>query len=115
MALQHSTPVAAQQQFSDFLLSIGDGREPVETDIGDDMIKLPGAMCVDGEDPAGLLDKVFGTDAAIFDQPSFMVGRGILTTKNADVDDFNAKALQRFPGQVCLHDRKFFWPMPIQR
>ena len=68
------------------------------------MIRLPTAMCAENGDPAALLDKVFGTDVAAFNQPSFIVGKGILTPKNADVDDrdaINAKALQRFPGQVC--------------
>ena len=66
----------AQQQFSDFLLRIGDGREPVVT--GEDMIRLPASMCAQGDDPAVLLDKVYGTNVAMFNQPSFMVGRGIL-------------------------------------
>ena len=32
---------AAQQAFSDFLLRIGEGREPIHAEMGDDMIKQP--------------------------------------------------------------------------
>lgn len=91
---------AAQQGFSEFLLRIGDGKEPVHADLGEDMIQLPPAMCAATDEPAALLDRIFGTDEARFRDSTFMVGRGILTPKNADVDALNDQALQRFPGQV---------------
>ena len=93
---------AAQQGFSELLLRIGDGREPVHADVGEDMIQLPPAMCAAIDEPATLLDTFFGPDEARFRDSSFMVGRGILTPKNADVDALNDRALQRFPGQVCF-------------
>lgn len=90
----------AQQDFAEFLLRVGDGTEAVEADVGDDMIRLPPAMCAATQDPADLLKTIYGTDPAAFQDPSFMVGRGILTPKNADVDVLNEIALKTFPGQV---------------
>ena len=58
-------------------------------------------MCAATDEPATLLGTIFGTDEARFRDSSFMVGRGILTPKNADVDALNDRALQTFPGQVC--------------
>ena len=84
----------------------------METDLGEDIVKLPADMCAESDDPAVLLDKVIGTDVDMFNQPAFMVGRGVLTPKTADVDDFNAKGLQRFPGQVCFQARACSCPMP---
>ena len=103
-----AAPAAAQQGFSELLLRIGDGREPVHADLEEDMIQLPPAMCAATDEPATLLDTIFGTDEARFRDSNFMVGRGILTPKNADVDALNDRALQRFPGQVC-----FLWPTVI--
>ena len=94
------------------LLRIGDGRQPVETDLGEDIIKLPADMCAESDDSAALLDTVFRTYVDMFNQPAFMVGRGVLTPKNADIDDVNAKALQRFPGQVCFQARACSCPVP---
>ena len=95
-----ATNAAAQQAFSEFLLCVGDGTEQVQAELGEDMIQLPPAMCAEGDDPTVLLDTIFGTDEATFSDRCFMVGRGILTPKNANVDALNDKALSRFPGQV---------------
>ena len=57
------------------------------------MIKLPAEMCVESHDKVARLDAIFGTDENNFNDPTFIVARGILTSKNADVDELNDMAL----------------------
>ena len=49
-----------------------------------------------------LLDIVFGRDARRMLDTDFIVGRAVLTPRNADVDLINAKVMSRFLGEVEL-------------
>jgi hypothetical protein len=91
---------AAQQDFADYLLRVGEGREPVVAELGEDVIRLPDSIVLPTEDVDALIDEVYGTDAAKWSDKEFIVGRAILTPKNVDVDAINAKAIRRFPGEV---------------
>ena len=59
------------------------------------MIQLPPAMCAATDEPATLLDTIFGRGAQV--QGQQLHGT---EAKNADVDALNEQALQTSPGQV---------------
>src|SRR5947207_9329367 len=49
-----------QKQFVDYLLRIGEGKEPVHGEVGEDMVKLPDEMIINDESVDSLISKVFG-------------------------------------------------------
>jgi hypothetical protein len=79
-----------EQQFSDWLLRIGNGVEQtVRHELYDDYIRLPDGMCVNTEDK--LIQQTF---------PAFdtsMYNRAILTLKNIDTEKMNTKILSLYP------------------
>ncbi len=59
----------------------------------------------DGTDPEKLLDRVYGS----FSNPDnttadHLIGRAVLTPCNAQVDDLNNKALEKFPGELRTYN-----------
>lgn len=82
------------QEFADFLLRIGEGREPSTThNRHNDYNTLPDEICVDSQDE--LIDNVFPglADGRVYK------ARSILTTKNDIALALNNKILARFPGE----------------
>ena len=47
---------AAQQGLSELLLRLGHGREPVHTELGENMIQLPPALCAATDELTTLLE-----------------------------------------------------------
>jgi ATP-dependent DNA helicase PIF1 len=87
----------AQQadNFSHYLLRIGDGREhTVRKGNIDNFVQLPDGMCVQNVDD--LLSAVFPH----FNDIQSFAARAILSPRNADVDFINNKVIDRFPGEV---------------
>ncbi|CAM6089267.1 unnamed protein product [Calypogeia fissa] len=89
-----------QQAFSDWLLAIGEGRLPLETTLGDDVIALPRDMLMPTDNLNDLIDDIYGTDAMNFRNAEFLKDRAILTTINKDVDNINEKVMKSFPAEV---------------
>ena len=86
-----------QQEFPDYLLRLGEGREPTRADT--DYIRLPSDMCVSAsslEDFAG----VYGDMSQHVTNSAALMEHGILAPRNEDAGAVNEKCMQLFPGQV---------------
>jgi hypothetical protein len=91
--VQQGADPTAQQEWSKFLLDIGDG-------VTGEHIRLPDDICMESEDVNDLVQWVFGDLA---NDPSTrtkerLKGRAILTPLNANVDIVNDIATKLFPG-----------------
>ena len=92
----------SQQEFVDYLLQIGEGKEPVYEDIGEDVIKLDDNLVFNNETLESLISEVFDNLDDNFyynkDYADYIKDRAILTLKNDDVDDINEQIINAFPG-----------------
>jgi len=94
-----------QNQFVNYLLQVGEGKELVYTNIGEDMIKLQDDIIFNNEDVKSLIFEIFGNinDINYNDSDNyinFIRNRAILTTKNEDVDEINKQIINMFPGNA---------------
>ena len=83
-------------QFAEYLLRIGDGREPCVEGLGSDFIKIPDDLCLSDPTVANLIDAVYGLLPTMWDNQSWLSQRAILTPKNVDVDIINDIITERF-------------------
>jgi len=92
----------SQQQFVDYLLQIGEGKEPVYDNIGEDIIKLDDDLVFNDEKLESLISEIFDDlNNNYYKNPNYIdyiKDRAILTLKNEDVDDINEKIINIFPG-----------------
>jgi hypothetical protein len=85
------------QEFSQWLLRVGDGSEPAP-------LRIPADMCA----PAGhkveeLCDTIFGdVDLPAARTAAALLARGVLTQKNDNVDSINGIMHDRWPGEWCF-------------
>ncbi|GAA0179760.1 hypothetical protein LIER_30015 [Lithospermum erythrorhizon] len=92
------------QAFIEFLMRVGDGREPTN-DRGE--IKIPRPMII----PYSSIDESLETlihnvypDMSLFETAPFeMMKRSILCPKNEFVNDINFKLIERFPGHEVIY------------
>jgi len=95
---------AEQQQFVDYLLQIGEGKEATHSYIGEDIISLDDDMVFNEETIDLLVSNIFdNVDNNYLNNENyvdFIKNRAILTLKNDDVDDINKKIVNIFPGQA---------------
>jgi len=88
------------QEFSDFLLRIGEGREPHFNDYKKDfkyLINLPKGMITDST-VGELIRKVFPD----LNDTDSLIMRAILCPKNEDVDMFNNIACDLIEGKILF-------------
>jgi hypothetical protein len=83
-------------------LRIGEGREKIEVDLGEDVIQLPHEMVVPGDKLDDLITLVYGNGPERFSDVDFMRGRAILTTTNKDVDEINTIVMDHLLGEVRI-------------
>ncbi|XP_071905589.1 uncharacterized protein [Coffea arabica] len=90
--------------FSEFLLRIGEGREPVDID-GE--ITLSFEMVIPYTDKEKslnrLLEFVFPDLTAYLKDPYSMINRCVLAPKNTSVDEINDMLIRRFPGNLHVY------------
>ncbi|XP_027171842.1 uncharacterized protein LOC113771461 [Coffea eugenioides] len=90
--------------FSEFLLRIGEGREPVDID-GE--ITLSSEMVIPYTDKEKslnrLLEFVFPDLTAYLKDPYSMINRCVLAPKNTSVDEINDMLIRRFPGNLHVY------------
>ncbi|KAL6292673.1 hypothetical protein ACE6H2_000815 [Prunus campanulata] len=87
------------QQFSQFLLRVGDGEEPV---VGDGMIRVPECMVIPWENELSINEFIYQVFPNLEDHindASYMVERAVITPTNEDVDMLNEKMINMFPGE----------------
>ena len=93
-----------QKQFVNYLLQIGEGKELVYPEIGEDIIKLQDDITLNNENVDSLITEIFGNindnykDTANY--IDYIKDRAILSTKNEDVDDINKQIINMFPGDA---------------
>ena len=89
-----------QKQFVDYLLRIGEGKELVHSNIGEDMVKLHNDIIVNNEEVESLIHETFGNIVNNFNNTAnyidYIKDRAILTTKNEDVDEINEQIIKNF-------------------
>ncbi|XP_021833938.1 uncharacterized protein LOC110773721 [Prunus avium] len=87
------------QQFSQFLLRVGDGEEPV---VGDDMIRVPKCLVIPWENELSINEFIYQVFPNLEDHindASYMVERAVITPTNEDVDMLNEKMINMFPSE----------------
>src|SRR6266542_4867685 len=96
---------AMQKQFVDYLLKIGEGKENIYENIGEDIIQLPNKIIFDKNDTiVSFISKIFynlnenyANDQTYVD---YIRDRAILTLKNEDVNSINKQIINIFSGEV---------------
>ena len=95
---------AEQQQFVDYLLQIGEGKEATHSYIGEDIIRLNDDMVFNEETIDLLVSNIFDNIDNNYlnneDYVNYIKNRVILTLKNDDVDDINEKIVNIFSGEA---------------
>ncbi|KAJ7568125.1 hypothetical protein O6H91_01G019500 [Diphasiastrum complanatum] len=89
-----------QLRFADYLLSVGDGREPTFMHHDLDLISLQEGMCVRTRDVGELISFTFHDVARHFKDVEFLRSRAILTPLNKYVDEINARVVEQLPGDI---------------
>ena len=84
------------RDFSEFLLSVGDGT------IGD-LIKLPDDMMIESNTIKGLVDFVFPQIESNFENPNWLSERAILCPTNNEADEINTWMGSRFHGEERIY------------
>ena len=90
-----------QAAFADYLLQVGEGREPTFPDIGQDIVRLEDSMCLPCDSGVSALVQRVYDDMQRCSDPDFLMERSILALRNIDVEGINSYILQRWAGQVC--------------
>ncbi|XP_048441363.1 uncharacterized protein LOC125477912 [Pyrus x bretschneideri] len=96
--LRHNMRSINDQDFSEFLLHVGNGEQ--ETMI-DDMMQLPSSMVIpwNGEESiVQLVNEVFPDLECHVCDARYLVERAIITPKNKDADKINKMIIDKFPG-----------------
>jgi len=73
---------------------------PIDLDLGEEVIRLPQEMVMNGDDISDLIEEIYEHDRTSFLDVNFVKGKAILATRNKDVDAINAHVMDRFPGEV---------------
>ncbi|ONI14293.1 hypothetical protein PRUPE_4G273400 [Prunus persica] len=81
------------QQFSQFLLHVGNGEALV---VGDDMIRVPECMVIPWENELSINEFIYQVFPNLED---YMVERAVISPTNEDVDMLNEKMINMFPGK----------------
>jgi hypothetical protein len=84
------------KQFSDFLLSIGDGT------IGD-LITMPVSLMTETDKTQELIDFVFPTIERNFENRQWLSERAILCPTNAEADEINERISTMLPGEEKIY------------
>jgi hypothetical protein len=97
-AVNNGIPVSELNQFSEFLLSIGEGKfQNVNGSQFKDEIQLPSNIARN-MDEIELINAIYPEIQKNFNDSEFMTNRAILASKNKDVNRLNKIASDYFPG-----------------
>jgi ATP-dependent DNA helicase PIF1 len=105
MRLMYLDEVNAARQiaFSEYLLRVGEGREPVIKELGEDNIQLPNDLIVQPYNPDILIKEIFNKFQVQYKEKDYFLNRAILCTRNATVDDLNMRILNLLPGEPTVY------------
>ena len=91
-----------QREFAKFLLKIGDGKYPINPGT-ENVITLPTNIVIPKGTLTDLIDFVYPNLVENSGNIHYMVGRAILTPKNADVDIISDIIMDKIPGEVQIY------------
>ncbi|XP_073152408.1 uncharacterized protein [Henckelia pumila] len=103
LQLEQNMRSAQDNEFSQFLLRIGDG---LQNTTHGDFIELPESIIISWEGEQSihqLIDVVFPYMLHHVNDAKYMVGRAIITPKNFDVDKINEMLISKFPGDEIVY------------
>ncbi|XP_027122006.1 uncharacterized protein [Coffea arabica] len=104
LRLTENVRALSDPSFSQFLLRVGEGLEPMDED---NQMCLPSNIVVPFVNAETSLNRllhcVFPDLNACWNDPYKFINRCILTPKNASVDDLNGVMINRFPGQLHVY------------
>lgn len=86
----------AESQFSEWLLRVGEGREPM---WGRDLIRIWPEMVLPSSGLNDLVEFVYPRLSYRYNEQGYLEARGILAGRNDEVDAINEHVLQTFPGE----------------
>lgn len=86
-----------QCEFSKYLLRIGEGKEAIIKDLGEDIIQLPNDMCFENNNHTDLINFVYDDLLLNYKKPDYLINRSILMTRNKTVDKINQEILDMLP------------------
>ena len=92
-----------QEQWSQFLLDLGNGRLPAVAEGAPttDTVQLPDDICIPSEAPFGeLIDHVYPDLETQAGNMDYFDGRAIVTPRNIVVDSMNEELISRIPGEI---------------
>ena len=84
-------------EFSEFLLEVGEGRVPIESDISPNTIAIPENYLYTSENIKNFINWCYPSEDSINYERNDVA---ILAPKNEDVDKINDVALESFPGDI---------------
>ena len=89
-----------QKQFVNYLLQIGEGKELVYPEIGEDIIKLQDDITLNNENVDSLITEIFGNINDNYKDTTnyidYIKDQAILSTKNDDINDINKHKLSTY-------------------
>uniref|UniRef100_A0A494G8U4 ATP-dependent DNA helicase n=1 Tax=Solanum lycopersicum TaxID=4081 RepID=A0A494G8U4_SOLLC len=105
--------IEAKRQFSDWVLSIGDGRIGEDNEV-DKTIALPSDLLIEsaGDPLAAIVESTYPNILESMSDISYFLNRAILTTKNSIVEKINDYMLDMVPGEEKLY---LSYDSPIHR
>ncbi|CAG8493525.1 1603_t:CDS:1, partial [Acaulospora morrowiae] len=91
-----------QREFANWLLKLGEGCIP-EVTYNNGYISLPSDIVLKCNTYQGLIDFVYPNLHAQAQDMTYLIERGILASRNNEVDMLNAEVLARFPGEEITY------------
>ena len=90
-------------EFSSELLQIGEGRLPIEDELGKFKVKLKDDYVVEGSSVKNLTDIIFSELATRYSDSVWLCDRTVLCPTNDAVEEVNNIILKQFPGNEVVY------------
>ena len=87
------------KEYGEFSLRVGDGKENIISDLGDDVIRLPDSIVSNSETEHDFIDEIYPDLQENYQNADYMFDRAILTPLNKTVDQLNEMILNKCPGE----------------
>ena len=88
-----------KNDFSKYLLKIGEGTEPTFNSNEDDLIKLPDEICMNLSNPSELINYIYDDLSENYSDTKYIIDRAILATTNKICDNLNEEVLKLLPTE----------------
>ena len=84
--------------WSDYLLSVGEGKLKIECINGIEYTQIPSAMMIESGKVADLISSVYPNLPEMYQDKMWLYNRAIICPKNDDVNEINSVVLSKLPG-----------------